>query len=156
MDTAGKSISIRSGLGQDQPELERIATEAYQQYIPMMGKKPAPMLADYAAHLARDTVYVAGDGKTVIGYAILISKADGWWLENIAVDPAHAGKGVGTALIARLEDDLARQTDYYQLYTNRLMLRNIDWYLRLGFIETGRRLEDGYERVFFRKTLARV
>jgi len=156
MDTAGKSISIRSGLGQDQPQLERIAAEAYQQYIPVMGKKPAPMLADYAAHLDRDTVYVALDGEIVIGYAIIISKKDGWWLENIAVDPAHAGKGVGTALIARLEGDLARQTDYYQLYTNRLMLRNIDWYLRLGFIETGRRLEDGYERVFFRKTLARV
>ena len=114
------------------------------------------MLADYAAHLDRDTVYVALDGEILIGYAIIISKKDGWWLENIAVDPAHAGKGVGTALIARLEGDLARQTDYYQLYTNRLMLRNIDWYLRLGFIETGRRLEDGYERVFFRKTLARV
>jgi ribosomal protein S18 acetylase RimI-like enzyme len=156
MDTAGKSISIRSGLGQDQPQLERIAAEAYQQYIPVMGKKPAPMLADYAAHLDRDTVYVALDGEILIGYAIIISKKDGWWLENIAVDPAHAGKGVGTALIARLEGDLARQTDYYQLYTNRLMLRNIDWYLRLGFIETGRRLEDGYERVFFRKTLARV
>jgi len=156
MDTAGKSVSIRSGLGQDQLQLERIAAEAYQQYIPVMGKKPAPMLADYAAHLAHDTVFVALDGEIVIGYAIIIGKKDGWWLENIAVDPAHAGKGVGTALIARLEGDLARQADYYQLYTNRLMLRNIDWYLRLGFTETGRRLEDGYERVFFRKTLARV
>lgn len=156
MGKVQSDLRIRLGLKEDQPDLERIAAEAYRQYIPVMGKKPAPMLADYASHLAHDTVYVAKVGKATIGYAITISKSNGWWLENIAVDPDHAGQGVGATLIAHLEDDLARQTSHYQLYTNRLMLRKIDWYLKLGFEETGRRLKDGYERVFFRKRLIKA
>ncbi len=39
------------------------------------------------------------------------------------------------------------------LYTNEAMVENLRLYPRLGFVETGRRVEDGYRRVFFRKSL---
>lgn len=39
------------------------------------------------------------------------------------------------------------------LYTNRMMWENVALYGRWGFVETGRRHEDGYERVYFAKDL---
>jgi hypothetical protein len=39
------------------------------------------------------------------------------------------------------------------LYTNEAMVENRRLYARLGYAETGRRVEDGYRRVFFRKRL---
>jgi len=155
MKTGAANIRIRPGRKQDRKYLERIAAAAYRQYIAVMGKRPAPMLADYGHHLAHDTVFVVLDQSqgAPLGYAVLILKKDGWWLENIAVDPRHAGRGIGTALLHHLEEYLAARTQRYQLYTNKLMARNIKWYLRSGFDETARRLEDGYERVFFAKRL---
>ena len=40
------------------------------------------------------------------------------------------------------------------LYTNVMMWENVALYGRWGFAETGRRREDGYERVYFAKDLA--
>ena len=39
------------------------------------------------------------------------------------------------------------------LYTNAKMTRNLDWYVKLGFVETRRIREDGFDRVYFEKTL---
>jgi hypothetical protein len=33
------------------------------------------------------------------------------------------------------------------------MFENLGLYLKMGFVETGRREEDGFERVYFRKEL---
>lgn len=40
------------------------------------------------------------------------------------------------------------------LYTNELMTGNLRFYQKLGFEEEGRRVEDGYHRVYLRKVLA--
>ena len=41
-----------------------------------------------------------------------------------------------------------------RLYTNVRMTENMPFYRGLGFIETGRRHEDGFDRVYFEKELA--
>ena len=43
--------------------------------------------------------------------------------------------------------------DRIELYTNAAMRENIEYYPRLGYKEIGRHEEDGFERVFFRKSL---
>ncbi len=75
-------------------------------------------------------------------------------LENVAVDPAEQGLGHGRALVAFAEGH-ARELGLtaVELYTNEAMVENLRLYPRLGFVETGRRVEDGYRRVYFRKTL---
>ena len=52
-------------------------------------------------------------------------------------------------------EDLARRRGYpaVTLFTNVKMHENIGLYAKLGFVETGRRTEAGYERVYFRKEL---
>ncbi|MDA1320447.1 MAG: GNAT family N-acetyltransferase, partial [Proteobacteria bacterium] len=61
--------------------------------------------------------------------------------------------GVGSKLIAYVENYIATLASEYQLYTNVKMTKNIDWYQRLGFVEVKRQKVDGYERVYFKKRL---
>lgn len=60
--------------------------------------------------LAEDTLYVALKDDTVAGFATISDRKDGvaeiLWL---AVDPEMQGAGVGSALIERVEGDLAAQ-----------------------------------------------
>jgi ribosomal protein S18 acetylase RimI-like enzyme len=83
-------------------------------------------------------------------------RGDHWHLENVAVDPAAQGAGLGLALITHVEA-LARASgaQAVELYTNAKMIENRALYPRLGYAETGRAIEDGFDRVFYRKPLGR-
>ena len=68
--------------------------------------------------------------------------------------PDRQGCGIGRALIAHVEEEARRLgLNAVELYTNEKMTENLGLYSRLGYIETGRRNEDGFNRVFFRKAL---
>jgi ribosomal protein S18 acetylase RimI-like enzyme len=89
-----------------------------------------------------------------LGYAIILQKDEVWFLDNIAVSPWAQGRGVGSALIAACEAFLRdRGVQRYHLYTNEVMEQNLTWYPAIGFVETDRRLEDGFSRVYFSKAL---
>ena len=134
-------------------QLLAIAREAYQQYVAAIGKEPAPMVADYAAHIADDTILTASDDGVLIAFAVIIEKEDGIWLETIAVADGHRGQGVGTALLGYAERFISGKARSYQLYTNEKMTRNKDWYLALGFTLTDIKTQEGYRRIFFKKEL---
>lgn len=146
---------IRKAVKSDTPIIEGIALASYHKYIEIIGKKPAPMVADFAGHLERDIVFVAVEEGTdkPVGYAVIIIKDHEYWLENIAVHPAVSGRGVGSQLIGYVEDFISARADHYQLYTHIKMTDNIGWYNRTGFTEVKRSVEDGFERVFFLKHL---
>ena len=76
-------------------------------------------------------------------------------LDNVAVHPDFQGQGLGHRLIDLAETE-ARAEGYahLDLYTHEHMPENIELYLSLGYIETQRISEDGYERVYMRKALA--
>jgi GNAT superfamily N-acetyltransferase len=65
------------------------------------------------------------------------------------------GEGVGRALIAFAEG-LARDAGCrsIRLYTHAMMTENLAYYPRLGFVETHRATEKGYDRVYMAKPLA--
>ena len=151
------AIEIRRARLRDAPAMTSISQEAYAPFVPLIGRPPAPMVADHALHVANDTVFLACDiAGAVLGYAILIAAHDGFWLDNLAVAPCAQGQGVGGRLVASIEAWLAPRTDRYSLYTNIVMEANIGWYRRLGFVETGRRRVDGFDRIYFQKSLAQL
>ena len=89
----------------------------------------------------------------MVGFAIILKKSDGYWLENVAVGDGWRGQGIGGRLLGAVEEALAGKAESYQLYTNAVMTENIGWYRRLGFEDLGQRDDEGYSRVFFRKRL---
>jgi ribosomal protein S18 acetylase RimI-like enzyme len=131
---------------------------AYAKYVERIGKKPAPMLADYALLIARGHVYVLEDaqeeGQGIQGVLVMETQGDGLFIENVAVDPAYQWRGLGRALM-NFAEQRAREEKLFEihLYTNELMTENLGFYRSLGFEETGRRVEDGYRRVFLHKML---
>lgn len=75
-------------------------------------------------------------------------------LDNVAVSPSAQGKGYGRTLVAFAEEEARRRgRGEVRLYTNLLMTENIVLYGRLGYRETGRVSEKGYERVYMAKAL---
>jgi len=144
---------IRLATPRDLDAVRAIARAAYARYVPRIGREPAPMLANFAAAQEAGQLWVVGE--PLAGYAVAYPRGDHWHLENVAVDPAAQGRGIGQALMAHVEV-LARQggAAAVELYTNARMTENLQLYPRLGYAETGRRTEDGFDRVFFRKCLA--
>lgn len=131
-----------------------IAREAYQHYVPAIGKEPAPMGADYAHHIAHDTIITAYQDTVLVGFGIIIEKDDGLWLETIAVADGFRGQGIGSKLLAEIERHIAKSARSYQLYTNEKMTENKAWYLRLGFTITAVKEAEGFRRIYFEKILS--
>lgn len=127
---------------------------AYAHYVTRIGKPPGPMLDDYAARIANGQVWVLEDASGIPGVLVLDAQADALLLDNVAVRPECQGAGHGRALMAFAEAE-ARHRGFAQirLYTHVLMTENQALYRRLGYVETGRATEKGFDRVYMAKAL---
>lgn len=107
------------------------------------------------AHIALGEVYVAtGFDGAVTGYVICRKTQGTMLLDTVAVWPEHAGQGIGKRLIAHVEAlARAQSLDAVTLYTNVMMTENMGLYTALGYDRTGRAMQDGFDRVFYRKRL---
>ena len=146
---------IRRARPEDRAAVEAIVRDAYSIYIERIGKPPGPMLDDYAALIAQGAVSVLEEADGLIAAIIvLVPKPSHLLLDNIAVRPDRQGSGLGRRLIAFAEDE-ARRLGYSELrlYTHEKMTENIALYQRVGFVETGRGRQAGYDRVFMTKRL---
>jgi ribosomal protein S18 acetylase RimI-like enzyme len=149
------TVRLRPAAGGDVAVVARISHDAYAVYVERIGRRPAPVTADHAALVAAGEVTVATVAEAVVGVLVTRPAGSSLLLESVAVDPGHQGMGIGRALVAHAEAlAAAAGLEAVELYTNQAMTENLRLYPRLGYVETGRRSEDGYRRVYFRKTLA--
>ena len=148
------AVTVRPAEPGDVEALRDIAAAAYQHYVPRIGHPPAPMTADYAQAIRRRQAWVAVDGGEVTGFVILIAQPGYLLLDNIAVRPDAQGRGIGARLLG-LAEDHARSLHLgeVRLYTNEAMTENLSYYPRHGYTETHRAEQDGFRRVYFRKSL---
>ncbi|MBW6426080.1 GNAT family N-acetyltransferase [Rhizobium sp. XQZ8] len=146
---------IRKAVAADEAAIRACAEQAYARYVAVIGRKPAPMVADYGAQIAAGLVHVVvSEGEGLQGFIVFFLKNTAMLLENVAVRPEAAGKGMGRSLTAYCEAEAQRLgLTAVRLYTNEKMVENLSIYSRLGYVETGRRIKDGFNRVFFEKRL---
>jgi ribosomal protein S18 acetylase RimI-like enzyme len=132
-----------------------ITSAAYGVYVKRIGREPAPMGADFDALIAAGDVWVASEHDRLVGVLVLRVQDTVLLLESVAVDPAHQGRGIGRSLIDHAEQ-VARGAGLgaVDLYTNAHMTENLRLYRSLGYDLIDRRREDGFDRVFLRKSLA--
>lgn len=147
---------IRLASREDGERLATIVDAAYAPYIPRIGGKPGPMLEDYADLAAKGLAHVWEENGAILGLVVLIDEDGHLLLDNIAVAPEAQGKGIGGRLMAFVEaEGLRRGYTELRLYTNEKMTENLTLYPKLGFEETHRGRQAGFDRVFFRKCLRR-
>ncbi len=146
---------IRIAVKRDEAAIRACAECAYARYVAAIGRKPAPMTADYAAQIAAGDIHVAVDAEDRLqGFIAFFPEDDHVLLENVAMLPSAAGQGIGKSLILFCEDTArARGFGAVRLYTNEKMVDNLSIYPRLGYVEIDRRVEDGFSRVYFEKDL---
>ncbi len=146
---------IRLARAEEEGAVRRCAEEAFMPYVAAIGQKPVPMIADFHALIASGCLYVAVQNDTdILGFIVFYRQGASIHLENIAVRPDMAGRGIGKRLIGFCEAEAKRQgAVFVTLYTNAKMTSNLSIYSHLGYQETGRRRDDGFDRVFFEKRL---
>ncbi|KAK5951486.1 hypothetical protein OHC33_007542 [Knufia fluminis] len=160
------TLSIRPATPADIPSIKSMIHAAYSKYIPRIGRPPAPMLTDYDALLADATqqLYVLraspDDASAILGSIQLSTEADTTMsaaalkINSLVVDPSAQGRGYGRFLMEFAEGVARSQgCSAMILFTNVMMWENLVLYGKLGFVERERKVEDGYERVYFRKEL---
>jgi [ribosomal protein S18]-alanine N-acetyltransferase len=120
---------------------------------------PEMFAAEFAQSTSRRLYLVAEEGTTVVGYAGMMftggPQAD---VLTLAVDPAHWGRGTGTALLCALVDEAARRGHReVMLEVRKDNPRARGLYLRHGFTEVGIRRgyyqPSGVDAVVMRKAL---
>ena len=121
----------RSPSPMDKPKGTR---KAYAQWVPVIGREPMPMKADYNTALREhlvDLLYVEGRLAALIE---TIPQADHLLIENVAVLPALQGHGLGRRLMAHAETlAMSLGLSEMRLYTNKDFAANVQLYLRLGY-----------------------
>jgi GNAT superfamily N-acetyltransferase len=130
----GMSTELRLATPSDAVAIRDLTRAAYAKWVPLIGREPKPMGADYEAAVRDhrfDLLYVDG---TLAALIETLDQGDRLLVANVAVAPSFQGQSLGSQLIAhaeRLARDLGRPRIW--LYTNKAFAENIRLYLKLGY-----------------------
>ena len=146
---------LRLAVPADVSEVAALVDRAYTGYIVRIGRKPGPMLDDYAALIADRLVRVLCRDGRICGVLVLIEKDDHLLLDNVAVAPEAQGLGIGRRLVEAAEE-VAGNLGYatVRLYTHETMAENVALYEHLGFAVTHKATERGFDRIYMAKPVA--
>lgn len=156
MPIAESTPRIRPATADDLAAVQRCVNDAFTPYIARIGKPPAPMLVDHAAQIAAGHVWVAVAATGVVGVLVAYPTEGSWYVDTVAVSPAHQRTGAGRALLQRAEHEArSHGFDAVTLCTNLAMTDNQALYPKIGYVKTGRRHIEGYDRIYYRKAVAK-
>ncbi|TDV72297.1 GNAT family N-acetyltransferase [Pseudomonas sp. LP_7_YM] len=148
------TTTLRRAQPDDVKSVAALVDQAYAPYVARIGQKPGPMLEDYSQVIAESVVFVHTHDTEITGVLVMSLQDSEMLLLNVAVAPLYKGRGLGKQLMAFCEDYARSQgCDGIRLYTHELMSENLAIYCKLGYQETHRAVEDGFARVFMRKSL---
>ncbi len=90
---------IRRATPLDASAVSALVNRAYEHWVPILGGRPRPMDDDYSVRLADFEGWVDSEGEAIRGVILLEAEEEYLWVDNVAVDPAFAGLGIGKALL---------------------------------------------------------
>jgi ribosomal protein S18 acetylase RimI-like enzyme len=132
--------SLRTATEADVPRLTELVRAAYGHYVERLGGPPRPMTDDYADVVRRYRVTVAERRGEIVGLIVLGVSDEGFFVDNVAVDPSHQRSGVGRALLVHAEDAARRAGFRLDLPLHpREDDRNLALYARIGYVAYDRR-----------------
>ena len=123
----------RAGPG-DAQAIRALVHEAYAKWIPLIGRLPTPMQADYVQAVLRHRFDLLDVGDDLAALIETVPEAGHLMIVNVAVHPAFQGRGFGVRLL-RLAEDIAAAAGLstLRLYTNKHYAANLRLYASLGY-----------------------
>ena len=131
MQTLKPSVTMRRAGRGDADLVRDLTRAAYAKWVPVIGREPMPMQADYVKAVDTHQIDLLCDDGEVKALIEIIPHEDHLFIENVAVAPEHQGRGYGRFLLANAED-LARAFGLpeMRLLTNRCFASDVQLYLR--------------------------
>jgi N-acetylglutamate synthase-like GNAT family acetyltransferase len=127
---------MRTALPHEAGTIRDVVRAAYAKWVPIIGREPRPMQADYEAAVTLHRFDVVEADGRMVALIETEARAGHYWIENIAVLPELQGKGLGKRLLAHAEM-LAREAGLSEirLLTNGKMVGNRRLYAAVGDVE---------------------
>ncbi len=125
---------IRRATPQDASLVRQLTRAAYAKWVPILGREPLPMVADYDRAVRDHHIDLLYDGGELVALIECIPHPDHLFIENLAIAPGHQGRGLGRLLLTHAQ--CAAQTAglaQLRLLTNQAMTGNVRFYLSAGF-----------------------
>jgi len=146
---------IRQGTVADVAAITALTRSAYAKWVPLIGREPLPMKANYSVAIARhrfDLLFVNSD---LAGLIETLLRDDDLLIENVAVAPNFQKRGFGRSLIAHAEQVAAQAGQrYVRLYTNSRFEENLRFYASLGYAAEREELLNGGVAIHMIKQIA--
>ena len=135
LPTAGPAPGrVRSLVTADLPSVVEVDTRAF---APLWRNSLASLMSAMSQAIVATGVEIEG---RLVGYQLTTASPFGAHLARLAVEPELQGRGLATALVSDLIQQLGRRGfDAVTLNTQADNVRSQDLYRRLGFRETGQR-----------------
>ena len=148
-------MHLRRATPSDVPQIAAVVDLAYQKYVPRIGRKPKPMLADHGLAVSAHEVWILERDGLVQGVLELIPGETHLLVENVVVHPTVQGRGLGQQLLLFAEESARRHgLSEVRLYTNVHFTENLALYSKFGYRETHREAVGAAQAVHMSKRVA--
>ena len=129
-----RDLHLRRATPADADAIRDLVRAAYSRWVPIMGREPIPMQAEYAAAAVRHVIDLHEIDRVFAALIEMHVAQDHLFVVNVAVAPIFQGRGLGRALMAHAERYAASLgLDAVRLLTNKAMDANARLYLGLGY-----------------------
>jgi ribosomal protein S18 acetylase RimI-like enzyme len=127
-------MNLRPATPDDVPAITALVRAAYEKWVPLIGREPMPMQADYEVAVHDHMIDLLFDGEALVGLIETIQHPDHLFIENVAVTPQRQGQGFGRHLMAHAEGK-ARDLNLsaLRLVTNAAFASNVQLYRDIGY-----------------------
>jgi ribosomal protein S18 acetylase RimI-like enzyme len=134
MSRVADRLEIRRAAPADAAAIAALTRAAYEKWIPVIGRAPKPVTADYEVAVREHLIDLLFASDELVALVECIREPDHLLIENLAVAPAQQGRGYGLRLLRHAET-LARDLGYpeLRLYTNKLFAENVAFYTKHGY-----------------------
>ena len=145
----------RRATASDAAAIRDLSRAAYAKWLPLIGREPRPMTADYVRAVIEHMIDLIEEQGQLVALIETVAQEDHLLIENVAVRPDQQGKGLGVLLLGHAEQlALAQGYPETRLYTNVAFASNVAFYARRGYDEYRREdIASGGVAVFMRKIL---
>ena len=130
------TVHFRRATSADALAVQALSRLAYQKWVPLIGREPLPMTADYERAVVEHLIDLWEENGQLLGLAEMVPGQEHLLLENLAVRPDQQGKGRGSRLLLQVETvAVSLGLTEIRLYTNAVFAANAAFYAKRGYSE---------------------